>query len=98
MSAETWRIGHAIVLLRSLRGASRKDLGWAAGIHPRQVRRIEKGKAQPDLKVTYRLVKALGFDLEVVERIHELCEKLVANGMRRESRERLARDIQGVRE
>jgi transcriptional regulator with XRE-family HTH domain len=45
-------------------GISQADLGAAAGVDARQIRRYEAGQSQPALSVAVAIAKALGISLE----------------------------------
>ena len=56
-------LGHALVMIRVVRGVSQAELAERAGIRPNQVSRYETGQVLPQLPQLGRLLDALGIDV-----------------------------------
>lgn len=61
MSAEPWRMGHSLYILRVVQGFSRAALEEAAGLEPGKVRSFEDGAEEPDADAVSRIIAAMGY-------------------------------------
>jgi transcriptional regulator with XRE-family HTH domain len=61
VSAEQWRIGHSLYILRVVRGFSRAALEEAAGLEAGKIRSFEDGAEEPDAEAVSRIIKAMGY-------------------------------------
>lgn len=54
------RFGRNVRSQRERRGLSQEELGHAAGLHPTEISRLERGVREPRLSTVVRLARALG--------------------------------------
>lgn len=60
------RLGKEIMLARSAKGWTRDDLADASGVSDRTIEKIENEKHSPTVDTVQKLLKAMGYRLEVV--------------------------------
>lgn len=62
----------ALTCLRAMRGWTREDLARASGLPQEDVSAYEEGEKLPDVKATARLLDALGYGIDEVNRVRRL--------------------------
>jgi transcriptional regulator with XRE-family HTH domain len=71
-------IGHAIRQARRERNLSQEAVAAAAGVHPNQVGRLERGAADVRTSTTLRIVAGIGVPLSDVARAYD---EVASDGM-----------------
>jgi transcriptional regulator with XRE-family HTH domain len=63
-------LGKALARLRQRAGLRQEDLAERAGIRREYLSKIESGHATEQLRSLFTILRALGYELAVVERTH----------------------------
>jgi transcriptional regulator with XRE-family HTH domain len=81
MSADPWRAGYGLAILRRLRFRTQKDLAAAAGVDLIDLINFESGAEEPDAETVARLVAAMGYNPEEVKHVCASLERIKREGL-----------------